>query len=286
VTRLRHSGELRIPRVALRLGANEDSLSRPHGLRHRVVAGEREAAKRVDVPAVVAAHRHHLEPLAVLAQRRDQAGAGLGRAHALHEDGVEHLLRRPGPHERVGDELETEGRVERPHARGGLLLRPLASPQLPREDLAAEDSREEEDAERERSVRLHGPRVVRRHEEVVEGDDRQDGCDEPVPAPAERGRDEHHEHVEERRDRLVRGPEREQGDSRRPGDGDESRCHGPRRGMVQPVGGLREGGRRGAAGHPSFESSRFSRSRSPRATRSRTPRTSPDSSTGSNGFTT
>ena len=110
---LRAPGELGIALVPLPLRADEDAFARPHRFRQRVVTGDREAAERVDVLAVVAAHRDHVEPLAVLAQGRDQPGARLGRTHSFGEDRVEDFLRRPGRDERVGGPLETQRNIER-----------------------------------------------------------------------------------------------------------------------------------------------------------------------------
>jgi hypothetical protein len=263
MTGLRPSCELGIAEVAFRLRAEEDALSCPHRLRERVVAGDREAAERIYEPGVVATRGDHLEPLAVIGQRGDQPAAGVGCAHSLDEQCLEHLLRGPRRDEGVGDELQAEGGVERLNARRGLLL----------------------DAEREHAVRLERPRVVRRDEEVVERDDRNHCGDEPGSPPAEGGCGEHREHVEERRHRLVGVAEREQADRSRSAQRDDPGSDGARRRTMQPLGGLSERDGSRAAVHHTSESSRLSCSRSPRATRSSTSCTNPPSSSGSKGFT-
>ena len=103
---LRAADQFRVALVPLRLRADEDALAGSHRLREREVPADREAAKRVDVPQVVTARRDHLEPLAVVAERRDQPAAGLGRAHALRENRVEDFLRRVDGRERVRDVLQ------------------------------------------------------------------------------------------------------------------------------------------------------------------------------------
>ena len=83
VPRLRAADQLRVALVPLRLGADEDTLAGPHRLREREVPADGEAPERLDEPQVVAARGDHLEPLAVVAQRRDQPAASLRCAHAL-----------------------------------------------------------------------------------------------------------------------------------------------------------------------------------------------------------
>ena len=138
VTRLRASDELGIADVAFSLRAEEDALAGPHRLRERVVAGDREAAERIDVPVVVAARCDHLEPLPVVAQGGDQSAAGLSCAHALDEHRVEHLLWRPRRGECVGDELQSTGGLKSLEARRRLPLGAGAGADLAREHLSAQ----------------------------------------------------------------------------------------------------------------------------------------------------
>ncbi len=133
---LRAADQFRVALVPLRLRADEDALAGSHRLREREVPADGEAAERIDVPHVVAARRDHLEPLAVVAERRDQPTASLGRAHSLGQHRVEHLLRRVSRRERVRDLLQPVRRVERDlavshRALGALAGRPLA-PDAPR----------------------------------------------------------------------------------------------------------------------------------------------------------
>ena len=286
VAGLRPADEFGVAAVAFLLRADEDALAGSHRLRQRVVAGDREAAERVDVPAVVAPRRDHVEPLAVLAQHGDQAAAGVGGAHGFDEHRVEHVLRCLRRDQRFGDELHAESRVERVRPRRGLLLRTCSRTALAGEHLAAEDPSQDEDSKRDRALGLDRPRVVRHEEEVVERDDR-DRCRRQSGAtPAERGREEHDEDVEQRRQRFVRVAEGKQGDCCRAAERDDSPGGGAQRGPLQPLGVRPEREHRGPAGHPALESSRLSWPRSPLAMRSSTSRTSPARWSGSNGLTT
>ena len=285
VPRLRAADQLRVALVPLRLGADEDALAGPHRLRERKVPADGEAPERLDEPQVVAARGDHVEPLAVVAQRRDQPAASLRCAHAFGEHGIEDFLRRVGGGEGVRDVLQPRRRVERalalPHgALCSLACRPLAP-----EHLAAEQRRHDEHDERGRALGVDLVAVVAVGEEVEEREHGRGDRDEAADPAADEGGKDDRDHVQQARNDGADAREGEQRDERRRAERDR---HGlaPVHRELRPPSRVRVLLRRCVGDHSCSESSRLSCSRSPLATRSSTSRTTPASSTGSNGLTT
>ena len=285
VSGLRAPDELRIALVSLRLRSDEDALAGAHRLREREVAGDREAAKRLDPLQVVAARGDHLEPLAVVAQRRDQPAAGLGCSHALGQDRVEHFLRRAGSRECVGDTLLTRRRVEGARALPYRPLRPLARRALAPQHLASEQGREDEDGKRGRTLAVDLAAVVAGGEEVEEWIRGCGNCGEAADsASGGRGEDDR-DGVEEPRDDRANAGEGEQRDEPRRAEGDHRSARMAHR-ETRPPARPRVPAWRCVGDQPAPEArGSVGRALPWRSDRAR-PRTTSASSNGSNGLTT
>jgi len=75
-------------------------------VRHRQLGRDGEPAPFLQDRALVAALCEQLDPLAVLAEDPDRAGAGLCSAQPLGQDRIEDLLWRERLGQKVGDALE------------------------------------------------------------------------------------------------------------------------------------------------------------------------------------
>lgn len=250
---LRAADQFRIALVPLGLRADEDSLAGPHGLREREVPAHREAPERLDEPQVITARRNHLKPFAVVAQRRDQPAASLGRTHALREHRVEDLLRRVGGREGVRGALQPRRRIERDLALAPGALGPLARRSLAPEHLAAEQRRHDEHGERGRALGVELVAVVARGEVVEERIGGSGDGDEAADPASDDGGQDDRDDVEEAGDDGADTREGEQRDERRRAERDHrSRPKAPRE--VWPPGRSRVPVRRCVGDHSCSES--------------------------------